>query len=135
MRLYHHPFSSNARRAVMTAIHLGVDVELVHVELQKLEQRAPAYLAKNLFWWGSTLPFSVTSGSLVDSIRNTFFLGCVSAIYYWRARTEEAHLLREDAKYREYHAWMAEHGLITSRLRKALRKLHRRSPAALQPAE
>jgi protein-S-isoprenylcysteine O-methyltransferase Ste14 len=97
--------------------------------------RHPAYLAKNSFWWLSTLPFLVTSGSWVDAIRNTFCLGCVSAVYYWRARTEEAHLLGEDAKYREYHAWMAEHGLVTSRLRKVLRLLPRRSPAALQPAE
>ncbi|WEK47523.1 MAG: DUF1295 domain-containing protein [Candidatus Andeanibacterium colombiense] len=98
--------------------------------------RHPAYLAKNLFWWGSTLPFLVTNGSLVDAVRNTVFLGCVSAIYYWRARTEEAHLLGEDAKYREYYAWMAEHGLITSRLRKVLRLARRRRPTtAPQPAE
>ncbi|HTN13981.1 MAG TPA: protein-S-isoprenylcysteine methyltransferase [Sphingomonadaceae bacterium] len=97
--------------------------------------RHPAYLAKNTFWWCSTLPFLVTNGSLVDMVRNTFFLGCVSAIYYWRARTEEAHLLAEDPKYREYYDWMAEHGLITSRLRKILRRFRRRSPVALQPAE
>ena len=99
--------------------------------------RHPAYLSKNTFWWLSVLPFMVTSGSLVDVVRNTFFLGCVSAIYYWRARTEEAHLLGEDAKYREYHAWMAEHGLITSRLRKLARRVNPRplAPASLQPAE
>jgi protein-S-isoprenylcysteine O-methyltransferase Ste14 len=97
--------------------------------------RHPAYLSKNIFWWLSTLPFLVTSGNPVDMIRNTFGIGCVSAIYYWRARTEEAHLLGEDAKYREYHAWMAEHGLITSRLRKLLRLLHRQPPAQLHPAE
>jgi len=33
MKLYHHPFSSNARRAVMTALHLGTPVELVTVNL------------------------------------------------------------------------------------------------------
>ncbi len=33
--------------------------------------RHPAYVAKNLFWWCSTLPFLVTSGSPVDMIRNT----------------------------------------------------------------
>lgn len=60
--------------------------------------RHPAYLSKNLFWWLSTLPFLVTSHSPVDMVRDTVFLGCVSAIYFWRARTEEAHLLREDAK-------------------------------------
>jgi len=97
--------------------------------------RHPAYLSKNAFWWCSTLPFLVTSGSLVDAVRNTFFLGCVSAVYYWRARTEEAHLLAEDAKYREYHAWMAQHGLITSRLSKLIRRFARTSPAAVQPAE
>ncbi|HEX7711712.1 MAG TPA: protein-S-isoprenylcysteine methyltransferase [Sphingomonadaceae bacterium] len=97
--------------------------------------RHPAYLAKNSFWWLSTLPFLVTNGSWVDAIRNTFCLGCVSAVYYWRARTEEAHLLGEDAKYREYYAWMDQHGLVTSRLRKLFGRLPRRSPAVLQPAE
>lgn len=78
--------------------------------------RHPAYLSKNLFWWASVLPFMVSNGSLVDAVRNSFFLLVVNAIYYWRARTEEAHLLAEDAKYRAYHAWMEEHGLITAPL-------------------
>ncbi|MBO9725588.1 MAG: DUF1295 domain-containing protein [Novosphingobium sp.] len=78
--------------------------------------RHPAYLSKNLFWWTSTLPFLVTSHALTDMVRNTVLLGVVSAIYYWRARTEEAHLLAEDAKYREYHAWMAENAFITRSL-------------------
>jgi glutathione S-transferase len=47
MRLYYHPFSSNARRAVMTTIELGTPVELVLVDLPKREQRQPAYLARN----------------------------------------------------------------------------------------
>lgn len=100
--------------------------------------RHPAYLSKNLFWWCSAMPFLVTSGSMVDVIRNTFFLGCVSAIYYWRARTEEAHLLGEDPKYREYHAWMQEHGLITSRLAKLTRAINprpARPDGQVQPAE
>jgi protein-S-isoprenylcysteine O-methyltransferase Ste14 len=98
--------------------------------------RHPAYLSKNLFWWCSIMPFLVTSGSLVDVIRNTFFLGVVSAIYYWRARTEEAHLLSEDPKYRAYYAWMQEHGLITSRIAKLWQHANPR-PAAqqVQPAE
>lgn len=78
--------------------------------------RHPAYLSKNLFWWASVLPFLITYGSPFDALRNTVFLLVVNAIYYWRARTEEAHLLAEDPKYREYHAWMAEHGLITAPL-------------------
>ncbi len=47
MRLYHHPMSSNARRAVMTVLHLGVDVDLVLVDLAKGEQRRPEYLRLN----------------------------------------------------------------------------------------
>lgn len=97
--------------------------------------RHPAYLSKNLFWWFSTMPFLVTSGSMVDVIRNTFFLACVSAIYYWRARTEEAHLLGEDAKYREYHAWMSRNGLITSCLVRLGAAVRRPSRPAIQPAE
>ncbi len=78
--------------------------------------RHPAYLSKNLFWWCSVLPFFVMNGSLTDGIRNTFFLAVVGGIYYWRARTEEKHLLSEDPKYREYYDWMEENGVITSRL-------------------
>ncbi|MGB3739131.1 MAG: isoprenylcysteine carboxylmethyltransferase family protein [Pontixanthobacter sp.] len=96
--------------------------------------RHPAYLAKNLFWWCATLPFLVTGNSMVDIVRNVFFLGCVSAIYYWRARTEEAHLLRRDARYRAYHAWMARHGVVTSRLARLVRYVRHPRDSAL-PAE
>ena len=85
--------------------------------------RHPAYLSKNLFWWASVLPFMVTTGSTADALRNSIFLLVVNGIYYWRARTEEAHLLAEDPKYRDYHAWMEQSGLITAplvRLRKAI---------------
>jgi hypothetical protein len=78
--------------------------------------RHPAYLSKNLFWWFLHLPFLVTNGSPAEAIRNSIFLLVVNAIYYWRARTEEAHLLAEDQKYRDYHAWMEQHGLITAPL-------------------
>src|SRR5580704_6368530 len=47
MRLYYFPASLNARRAVMTAIHLGVDVDLVVVDLAKGEQRRADFLEKN----------------------------------------------------------------------------------------
>lgn len=85
--------------------------------------RHPAYLSKNLFWWASVLPFLVTNGSLADAIRNSVFLLVVNGIYYWRARTEEAHLLAEDPKYRDYHAWMEQHGLITAPLARLKRML------------
>jgi len=39
MRLYHHPMSSNARRAVMTAIHLGLPLELAVVDLMHPDDR------------------------------------------------------------------------------------------------
>jgi len=96
--------------------------------------RHPAYLSKNLFWWASVLPFLVTNGSLADGLRNTFFLLVVNAIYYWRARTEEAHLLAEDPKYREYHAWMADHGLITAPLTRLARMITGGGRAGQAPA-
>lgn len=104
--------------------------------------RHPAYLSKNTFWWLSTLPFLTTTHSMVDAVRNTVVLGLVSAVYFWRAKTEEAHLLAEDAKYREYHAWMAEHGLVTGTLNRLGRMLTRGRPrvepeaiGAAHPAE
>ncbi len=39
MRLYHHPMSSNARRARMTAIHLGLPLELAEVDLMNADDR------------------------------------------------------------------------------------------------
>jgi len=78
--------------------------------------RHPAYLSKNTFWWLLTMPFLATTHSPVDALRNTVTLGLVSAVYYWRARTEEAHLLAADPKYHAYHAWMADYGPITARL-------------------
>jgi protein-S-isoprenylcysteine O-methyltransferase Ste14 len=96
--------------------------------------RHPAYLSKNLFWWCSTLPFFATSGSLTDIVRNTTILALVSAVYFWRAKTEEKHLLAEDAKYRAYHDWMAQNALITRAFGKLGRFLRPRGPQ-LQPAE
>jgi hypothetical protein len=88
--------------------------------------RHPAYLSKNVFWWFATMPFLVTSGSASEAVRNSLLLGVVSAIYYWRARTEEAHLLLEDPKYREYYDWMGERGAITAPLRRIGRAIARR---------
>ncbi|MCB2076090.1 MAG: DUF1295 domain-containing protein [Novosphingobium sp.] len=96
--------------------------------------RHPAYLSKNLFWWCATMPFLATTGSLTDMVRNTTLLAAVSGVYYWRAKTEERHLLGEDEKYREYHAWMAENALITRTLSKIGRVVRPRGPQ-LQPAE
>jgi protein-S-isoprenylcysteine O-methyltransferase Ste14 len=85
--------------------------------------RHPAYLSKNLFWWASVLPFLVNTGSIADAVRNSIFLLAVNGIYYWRARTEEAHLLAEDPKYADYHAWMEQHGFITAPLMRLKRMI------------
>jgi len=51
MHLYHHPLSSNARRAVMTALHLGPllpePVQLELVDLTTGAQHAPAFTRLN----------------------------------------------------------------------------------------
>ncbi|MBU6269222.1 MAG: DUF1295 domain-containing protein [Sphingomonadales bacterium] len=95
----------------------------------------PAYLAKNLFWWASTLPMLATTHSPVDAVRNTTILALVSAVYWWRARTEEAHLSAEDPKYRAYAAWMRQHGAITARLHALAGKVRPRFAGAAMPAE
>jgi protein-S-isoprenylcysteine O-methyltransferase Ste14 len=79
----------------------------------------PAYVSKNLFWWLAVLPFFATSGNPVDMVRNTAILAMVSGVYYWRARTEERHLMA-DPDYRDYAEWMDRHGPLP-RLLRALR--------------
>ena len=74
--------------------------------------RHPAYVSKNLFWWLSVLPFLSVTGSWIDVARNCTLLAITSAVYYWRARTEEQHLL-EDPIYGTYHGWMERHGPVT----------------------
>ena len=79
--------------------------------------RHPAYLAKNAYWWAATLPFIVTSGSLTDALRNSALMALVSAVYYWRARTEEKHLLA-DPVYQAYYDWSEENAVWRRFLRK-----------------
>lgn len=67
--------------------------------------RHPAYLSKNLFWWISTCPLLVTTGSIYDAVRASVLLALVSGVYYIRAKTEERHLGLDPA-YREYSEWM-----------------------------
>lgn len=47
MRLYYHPLSSNSRRVLLTAHHLGLDLELVVVDLSKGEHKTAEYLRLN----------------------------------------------------------------------------------------
>ena len=91
----------------------------------------PAYLSKNLFWWCAVLPFLTVSGNPVDMIRNTVVLALVSAVYYWRARTEERHLSADPA-YRDYAEWMDRNGPIPRLVNKL--KPRWTTPAAV-PAE
>ncbi len=59
--------------------------------------RHPAYISKNLSWWVGAMPFLVTAGGWVEGARNVILLGLVSGVYYWRAKTEEKHLLADPA--------------------------------------
>jgi protein-S-isoprenylcysteine O-methyltransferase Ste14 len=90
----------------------------------------PAYLSKNIFWWLATLPFFATTGNMTDMIRNTAIMAMVTGVYYWRARTEERHLM-SDPHYREYAEWMDRHAPLPRLLRRMRRVPN---PAAL-PAE
>jgi glutathione S-transferase len=47
MRLYFHPRSSNSRRVLLTAHHLGLDLELVALDLSSGEHRTPEILRLN----------------------------------------------------------------------------------------
>jgi protein-S-isoprenylcysteine O-methyltransferase Ste14 len=91
--------------------------------------RHPAYLSKNAYWWCATMPFIATTGALSDAVRNTALLALVSAVYYWRAKTEEQHLSAEDPKYRHYSVWMLENGAITSRIAGMWARLQQRRSA------
>jgi len=98
----------------------------------------PAYLSKNLYWWLATMPFLVTSGSLTDMVRNTAILMAVSGVYYWRARTEEKHLLA-DPTYKAYALWMDKHAAIPRFFQWlkgfAGNRLYGNRPKAIEPAE
>lgn len=83
--------------------------------------RHPAYLSKNLTWWLMSAPFVIAAPG-GEAIRQCMGLLLNNLIYYLRAKTEEAHLLNYP-EYRDYHAWMDKHGVITSRLKKLTSKL------------
>jgi len=70
----------------------------------------PAYLAKNLSWWLMWVPFVPVMGWKQAAMHSLSLL-CVNGIYYLRARTEERHM-RQDPIYRDYAAWIDEHGLF-----------------------
>ena len=57
------------------------------------------------------MPFLVTSGGWVEALRNCALLALVSGVYYWRAKTEEKHLLADPA-YQAYWNWAQQHALV-----------------------
>jgi len=73
--------------------------------------RHPAYVSKNLTWWIGSLPFLVTAGGWIEGARNVVLLGLVSGVYYWRAKTEEKHLLADPA-YARYWDWAQANALV-----------------------
>ncbi|PKP87822.1 MAG: protein-S-isoprenylcysteine methyltransferase [Alphaproteobacteria bacterium HGW-Alphaproteobacteria-17] len=73
--------------------------------------RHPAYVAKNLSWWVAAMPFLAVSGGWTEGARNVVLLGLVSAVYYWRAKTEEKHLLADPA-YAAYWNWAQTNALV-----------------------
>jgi len=82
----------------------------------------PAYVSKNLSWWLISMPFLSVLGPTPIGIANagqySLLLLGVNAIYFFRAKTEERHLMR-DPVYQQYSAWMKENSLyakIKSRL-------------------
>ena len=91
----------------------------------------PAYVSKNMFWWLSTLPMLTTTGLASDSIRNCAILAVISGVYFWRAKTEEKHLMADPA-YVAYAGWMARNAPLAKATRWA--KAMRRQPVAM-PAE
>ncbi|MGC4077448.1 MAG: isoprenylcysteine carboxylmethyltransferase family protein [Rubrivivax sp.] len=70
----------------------------------------PAYLSKNLTWWMISVPF-LTTGDWTMAVQNCLLLVAMNLVYFMRAVTEERHLSK-DPVYREYQAFIAEHGLV-----------------------
>ena len=83
----------------------------------------PAYLSKNLTWWLLAMPFLSHEG-WETALRCSIMLAGINIVYYLRARTEEAHLSHYP-EYREYAAWVNEHGIFTRNIRKIQRLLLR----------
>jgi protein-S-isoprenylcysteine O-methyltransferase Ste14 len=81
----------------------------------------PAYVAKNLNWWLISLPF-LSTACIGESIRLSVLLIGVNAIYYLRARTEEAHL-SVDPIYKEYLEFMRRNDLFAVARRALARKV------------
>lgn len=71
----------------------------------------PAYIAKNLSWWLTAVPFLLKDG-VATSIRQCLMLAILNYIYYLRAKTEERHL-SADPDYIAYCNWIEKNGFFS----------------------
>lgn len=101
MKLYHHPASYNARRAVAVASHVGADVELELVDLMVQEQRSDAFLAIN------------PNGKVPVLVDGELVLWESTAIAHYLAEKTGSDLLPEDPAQRadvlRWEAWTLAH--------------------------
>jgi steroid 5-alpha reductase family enzyme len=58
--------------------------------------RHPAYVCKNISWWMIAVPWSMHDGAAM-AFKRCVRLALINLVYYARAKTEEAHLLRDPA--------------------------------------
>lgn len=102
MKLYTFPWSSNARKAVMTAELLGSEVEHVNVNLGKGEQRNPEFLAMS------------PSGRVPVLVDDGFVLSESNAIMMYLADKKPGNTLLPAATKERYDVirwlfWQANH--------------------------
>jgi isoprenylcysteine carboxyl methyltransferase (ICMT) family protein YpbQ len=81
----------------------------------------PAYVFKIISFWLMWIPF-LSMGGALDGFRSAVLMLLANFIYFARAKTEEAHL-RNDPVYREYEAFIREHGLCAVVRRRIVRCL------------
>jgi hypothetical protein len=72
--------------------------------------RHPAYLCKNITWWLIAVPWSTHDG-VEMAFKRCVRLGMINLVYYTRAKTEEAHLLRDQAYVDYWNALQRRYGL------------------------
>jgi protein-S-isoprenylcysteine O-methyltransferase Ste14 len=70
----------------------------------------PAYIAKNLAFWLTYIPF-IPHESAADSFRRCVMLLMLNYIYYLRAKTEEQNL-GTDPAYVQYSEWIDKNGIF-----------------------
>lgn len=79
--------------------------------------RHPAYLAKNLAWWLMYVPFAAHL-SWQGALKGCICLILTNLLYVIRAKTEERHLLRDQA-YVAYYEWVEKYNFF-AQLKKML---------------